>query len=383
MIDIKTMSVAIVDDIESMCKSIRGMLKILEIGDRFFYGYNGKEALDIVREHEIDLLIMDWNMPVMNGLEALGYIRDDERLRDLPVVMITAEAGREMVAQAAESTIDAYILKPLTVKALGDKIGWLVDAVNNPPPMFVHLKKARDHKEAGDIEAAVKELKAAMKADPSSSRPPREMGLLYLAQNDPESAEKYLLQAAGMNRYDVFAFHHLGELYLDKNHIDLATKYFEKAMQVSPRHVGRGIHFAKALLKKGIIEKAEKVFDKALALSDNDSSLMEDVANFCMANDAHGYAVRSFESILKKKPGRTDIMMKLGVVLTEDGKTKEALDYFSDVEKREPQNLDAKFYMAHCFIDIDQIYRAEKALRDILEIDPGNVKAKEILKTLL
>lgn len=383
MIDIKKMSIAIVDDIESMCKSIRGMLKILEIGDKFFYGFNGKEALDIVKEHKIDLLIMDWNMPVMNGLEALGYIRDIERLRDLPVVMITAEASREMVAQAAESEIDAYILKPLTVKALGDKISWLIDNINNPPPMFVHLKKARIYKEKGDVESALEEMKAAMNADPSSSRPPRDMGLFYMEQHDHVSAEKYLLKAAGMNRYDVFAFHHLGELYLIKDNIDLAARYFDKAMQISPRHVARGIYFAKALIKKGNSEKAVKVFDKALTLSANDPDLMEDVANFCMVNEVHDYAIRSFESILKKHPKRTDIMMKIGVLLTKIGKTNEALDYFFRVEEREPQNLDVKFHMAHGFIDIDQVYRAEKALRDVLAIDPDNTKAREILKTLL
>ena len=383
MIDIKNMSVAVVDDIESMCKSIRGMLKVLEFGNKFYYGYNGKEALNIIREHEIDLLIMDWNMPVMNGLEALGYIRDDEHFRDLPVIMITAEATREMVAQAAESAIDAYILKPLTVKALGDKVSWLIDNVNNPPLMFVHLKKARGYKESGDIEAALKEMKTAMKADATSSKPPRDMGLLYLEQKDLELAEKYLLKAAGMNPYDVFAFHHLGELYLAKNKIDLAAKYFEKAMKVSPRHVTRGIHFGKALIQKGIFDKASNVFDKALSLSDNNSALMEDVANFCMAHESNAYAARLFETILRKHLDRTDIMMKLGVVMTKEGKILEALDYFSKVEKREPHNLEVKLHMAHSYISIDQMYRADKVLRDILKIDPDNIQAKEILKTLL
>ena len=76
-------------------------------------------------------------------------------------------------------------------------------------------------------------------------------------------------------------------------------------------------------------------------------------------------------------------MMKLGVVLTKDGKAKEALDHFFKLEKKEPDNLDVKFHMAHCFIDINQMYRAEKALRNILEIDPDNVKAREILKSLI
>ncbi len=97
----------------------------------------------------------------------------------MPVVMVTAEANQEIVAEAAESDIDAYILKPLTAKALETRILKVVDRTNNPPPMFYHLKKARDFEEDGDIEAAKKEIGLAMEANPDSSKPVREIGVLH------------------------------------------------------------------------------------------------------------------------------------------------------------------------------------------------------------
>lgn len=382
MINIKNMTIAIVDDAENMCKMIRGMLKILEIGDTFYYGTNGKQALDIVREHVVDLLIMDWNMPVMDGLEALSQIREDDNLRDLPVMMVTGEANREMVAEAAESDINAYILKPLNVQSLGDKIHAVVDKINNPPPMFVHLKAARALKEADDSEGAMNELINAMKSDQTSSKPLREIGILYFERGDLSSAEEFLLKASKMNPYDVFAFNCLGELYLKRNDIDRAVQCFEQAMEVSPRNITRGINFGKALVKKRVFEKAAKVFDKALALSDNDASLQEKVANFCMENDAQEYAVQLFKTILLKKSGRTDIMMNIGVILERTGEHLEAVKHFSEVEKKEPENLEAKFHLAENYIAAQQPFRADQVLSNILEIDPENDRAREMIKKI-
>ena len=100
MIELSTMTVVIADDIESMCKSIRGMMKVLGYGRTFFLAHNGADALKIIREQPVDLLIVDWNMPIMNGVQVLEQIREDEDLRDLPVIMVTAQANRDMVAEA-------------------------------------------------------------------------------------------------------------------------------------------------------------------------------------------------------------------------------------------------------------------------------------------
>ena len=125
MIDINEMTVLIADDIPNMITTLRNMMKVLKYGKRFIPADNGEEAWRILnkeKEEPVEFAILDYNMPVMNGAELLSRIREDRDLRDLPVVMVTAQANREFVAEAAESEIDAYILKPPTVKVLGQKI---------------------------------------------------------------------------------------------------------------------------------------------------------------------------------------------------------------------------------------------------------------------
>lgn len=256
MIDLRNMTVLIVDDMEGMCKAIRSMLMVLNFGREFLYATNGQEALNVLNRSSVDLVISDWNMPVMTGVELLLRMKEDQRLRDIPIVMVTAEANMEIVAEAAEAEIDAYILKPITVEALGRKINEMAERVNNPSPMQIHLKNARTCAETGDYELAISEAQLAMDAEPRSSKPVHELGYIHYLKGNLKEAEALLCKAAEMNHLDVFAFHYLGDIYLKLGRVDEAILNFDKAMKISPRHVTRAIDFGKLLLDKGAGDKS-------------------------------------------------------------------------------------------------------------------------------
>lgn len=373
------MSVLIVDDIEGMCKSIRGMLKVLKYGEKFRFAYNGREALKILKNETIDIVIADWNMPLMTGLELLVYIRKDKQLRDLPVVMVTAEASRDIVAEAAESDVDAYILKPLTVKSLGDKISSVIKKIKNPPPMFYHLKRARNFKEVGHLNAAIEEIHLAIKADPLSSKPLRELGYLFFSENEGGQAEKYFLKAANINPYDVFALHYLGKLYLNRNQIEKAEIYFDKAMLISPRNIPRCIDYGKILLERGMIQKARKVFNKVLSYADNPLSLSEEIAEVLMEKGIYADAIKLINTVLKSVPARYDLIFKLGIAYENLGRHEKALNFFIQYGNKDQDNLVAKIHIAKNYFDLNQTQKAKQILRFVLRIDPNNSDAKELL----
>ena len=70
----------------------------------------------------IDFLVTDWNMPGMTGIDLLRHVRADEKLKHLPVLMVTAEAKREQIIEAAQAGVNGYVVKPFTAQALKDKI---------------------------------------------------------------------------------------------------------------------------------------------------------------------------------------------------------------------------------------------------------------------
>ena len=117
--------------------------------------------------------------------------------------MVTAESNTEIVAEAIESEIDCYILKPLNIKSLGDRIMGLIEKVNNPSPMILHLKRSRDLEESHNLVDAIHEAKIAAKADLKSSKPVYKLGQLYHKKKDLKTAEKCFLKATQMNPLDV------------------------------------------------------------------------------------------------------------------------------------------------------------------------------------
>ncbi len=83
---------------------------------------NGKEALDIVKRERFDLVLTGYNMPGMNGLELIDEMKNDDMLKDIPVVMITAEGSQQRVAEFMEKGAAGYIKKPFTLEEIKSKL---------------------------------------------------------------------------------------------------------------------------------------------------------------------------------------------------------------------------------------------------------------------
>lgn len=380
MIDLHEISILIVDDMESMCKSIRAMLKILNIGNKVRIAFNGREGLNTLRKESTDLVIIDWNMPVMTGIELLDKIREDRMLRDMPIIMITAENSRDIVAQAAESDIDAYILKPLTVKSLGDKIIKVMEQSQNPSHMTKYLKASRDLEEKGDIDEAIIWATEAMNSDPLSSRPIRVIAHLHYLKNDLFEAEKWFTKAAKMNRLDVYAFHYLGEINMRRNNVDMAVKFYEKAMEISPRQLERSINFAKLLIQKKNISKGKAVLEKAFALSGTSDMLKEEIALFCFDNEAFDFAQSLIEDLIVSYQDRYDLMYKLAKIHILNGDTNRAINLLLKIEPKMPDNVELKLDIAKIYIADGRTLRADGILKTILDIAPDNQEAKDLMR---
>jgi two-component system chemotaxis response regulator CheY len=117
----KTMNVLIVDDYKTMLRIIRNLLKQLEF-DNVEEASDGAEALAKLRAGNFGLVISDWNMEPMTGLDLLKEVRADTRLKNLPFIMITAESKTENVVAAKAAGVSNYIVKPFNAETLREKI---------------------------------------------------------------------------------------------------------------------------------------------------------------------------------------------------------------------------------------------------------------------
>lgn len=111
----------VVDDFSTMRRIVKNFLNDLGYSD-VTEADDGKTALPILKKGQIDFLVTDWNMPGMAGLDLLKAVRSDPQLAKLPVLLVTAEAKREQIVEAAQAGVNGYVVKPFTAETLKDKI---------------------------------------------------------------------------------------------------------------------------------------------------------------------------------------------------------------------------------------------------------------------
>ena len=117
----KKMNILIVDDYKTMLRIIRNLLNQLSFPN-VQEATDGATALDKLRDGSFSLVISDWNMEPMSGLQLLREVRADDRLKSLPFVMITAESKTENVVAAKEAGVSNYIVKPFNAETLKSKL---------------------------------------------------------------------------------------------------------------------------------------------------------------------------------------------------------------------------------------------------------------------
>lgn len=111
----------IVDDFSTMRRIVRGLLKEIGYVDAD-EAEDGAAALNKLRNSRFDFVVSDINMPNMNGFQLLKEIKSDDKLKHIPVLMVTAEARKEDIVLAAQSGAAGYIVKPFTKATLEDKL---------------------------------------------------------------------------------------------------------------------------------------------------------------------------------------------------------------------------------------------------------------------
>jgi two-component system, chemotaxis family, chemotaxis protein CheY len=122
-----TIRCLVVDDFATMRRIVRNLLQ--ELGYQHIQeADDGRTAWPMLQTGNFDFVITDWNMPQMPGLDLLKAIRSDAKLKNLPVLMVTAEAKREQIVEAAQAGVSGYIVKPFTAEVLQQKIDKILQA---------------------------------------------------------------------------------------------------------------------------------------------------------------------------------------------------------------------------------------------------------------
>lgn len=123
------MKILIVDDFSTMRRIVKNLLRDLGFTNTA-EADDGTTALPMLQNGNFDFLVTDWNMPGMSGLDLLKKVRADERLKNMPILMVTAEAKREQIVAAAQAGVNGYVVKPFTAAVLKEKIEKIFERID-------------------------------------------------------------------------------------------------------------------------------------------------------------------------------------------------------------------------------------------------------------
>lgn len=116
-----SIKILIVDDFATMRRILKNILKQLGFKN-FVEADDGTTAWNMLEEQSISLIISDWNMPKMTGIELLKKVRASDAYKKIPFLMVTAEAQKQNVIEAVQAGVSNYVVKPFTAEAISDKL---------------------------------------------------------------------------------------------------------------------------------------------------------------------------------------------------------------------------------------------------------------------
>ncbi|MEP7187289.1 MAG: chemotaxis response regulator CheY [Rhodanobacter sp.] len=119
----KNMKILVVDDFSTMRRIVRNLLVELGFSNPLIQeADDGESAMVMLKSQPFDMVVTDWNMPNMTGIDLLRAIRAEVALKGIPVLMVTAENNREQIIAAAQAGVNGYIVKPFTAVTLKEKL---------------------------------------------------------------------------------------------------------------------------------------------------------------------------------------------------------------------------------------------------------------------
>ena len=116
-----SMTVLVVDDFATMRRILKNIFRQLGF-ENVIEADDGTTALEALKKNEIDMIVSDWNMPKMTGLELLKTVRASDEYKDIPFLMVTSEASKQNVLDAVQAGVSNYVVKPFTAEQIFDKL---------------------------------------------------------------------------------------------------------------------------------------------------------------------------------------------------------------------------------------------------------------------
>lgn len=377
------LNVLVVDDMAVVRRMLCQMLQHLGVMGDIQEAADGQEAWEFLRKRPYDLVICDINMPRLNGLDLLRRLRAMPQYQTTPFLMITGEVSEDIVAAAAESEVDAYLLKPFKISSLESRLRAIILHRYHPSWGESLFRKATN------LLAEEQPLKA-LEVLEKLAQPPfckqakvlNLMGECYLDLGDHDEAAACFLQSLELNPKYLKGYQNLAAVMESQGNLAAARGYLEEARKLSPLNPERLYRLGKLCLLQGVPQEARKYLEESwrigLHVPDNRRS---EAAEAFLAAGLDQAAEELFLQAIDASPKNSHLYNRLGVSLRRQHKHQQALESYQKALKLDPDNEKVHYNLGVLYFDLGIKDKALRAFRKAVSLRPDFTEAWDFLQT--
>jgi two-component system chemotaxis response regulator CheY len=377
--------VLIVDDMPVIRRMLSQMLQALGVRRQAHECADGLEAWEALQERVYDLVICDINMPNMSGLELLRRFRADSQYESTPFLMITGEVTEEIVAAAAESEVDGYLLKPFKISALESRLRAIIQNKYQPGSgEFIFLKARKLAAGNRPQEALFLLAKLVQPPFKRQAKILNLMGECHLALLAYEEAAACFAQALELNPQYLKSYLNLASVSKRQGNLAEARRLLEEACKLSPLNGERLFRLGEICLETGEQELARQYLHESLkrgpAIREVESL---EIAEVFLQAGLPQVAEDLFARSIQDQPANVHLYDRLGNALRRQNKHQEALRCYQTALDLAPANEKIYFNLGLLYFDLGNKDKAIQAMQTALRLRPDFPEAQEFLQRRL
>lgn len=374
-------TILVVDDVEPARQTVINILRVLGY-QQTEEAATGQEAWEKLQAgSKAVLIISDWKMPGMSGVELLKNVRADEKLKDLPFFLVTSKSEMEDVAQASDLGASGYMVKPLNIQVLKSKMQSLVK--ETPAAVLKKLlAQTQQEVEQGGFDKAKLLLLDFLKKNPDfKSRILLELGLIMELEAKWDEAEKMTDSALKMNPEMTRAWFLKARIRGAQSDWEKAAECIAKAIELSPRNSDFLMFQGRIFLEMKNFPKARSSFMTVVNSFPRDMELKQKIWNTYLDYGFVEQVQVDFGAILFESL-TIDTLNNMAVALRRENRLQEAILVYKQALKKEPGNAKILYNAAMAQAKSGNPAAALKYLEKAIEIEPDFNEASELLASL-
>ena len=360
-------SLLAVDDLPQMRDMLRVMLRKngyvnLNIAE------SGKQALKHIAQKPIDLVITDWNMPNMTGIELLKHIKGDPQLYTIPVMMVSDERASDKVLYAVEEGADGFLVKPFSENDLIKNIKLALaknastDAMKEKISEMRRLKLSKNYREALDLgfeilKSTNNQRVALMTCECLYQVEEYDKAIAMIADTDEKSRSS---QHSNL----------LGKIHLGLGQYEEGILALEQAVRMNPLNYERKIDLAGAYFAAGRKEEAERVILSILSARPTDLELVS-IAQIYLDQDQMDKAGDCLKQTVDPIKETVPVFNNYAVALRRADRLEDATDIYLKCLKIDPESDVLHYNLAVLYAKSNKLKEAKEAVQNALEAQSG------------